>query len=547
MKSASRSLNILLVLPAWRMTSARWKLSDHPYIQKKAFVAPLSLATLAALTPPEHHIDIWDEAVHGMIDEDTEFERDYDLVGVGGYITSIFRAKEVARIFRDRGVPLVAGGAGATASPELYEEHFDALVLGESEIAWPQFLEAFLSGAGEGVFKDTQTVDMASSPPPDWRNLAPALAPAYAVGGVQTTRGCPFICEFCNVWKVFGRKMRTKAVPQVVQEIETLYSHGVRVIDFCEDNFYGARKYCKEILAELIAFNARVDEPVHYYAEISINIARDEEVLELLSEAGFAGLFIGVESPNTDSLKETAKVQNLKGDLVETCLKIQSYGLPIEASMIVGFDHDDPSIFDLQYRFFEAANIALPRVRMLQARPGTDTFDKLMAEGRVLDGEALHEPGTFFDNYLIPNILPHGMSRIELFERYVPLMEKTLDWDNFTSRMRGYLEGITYEPARGKPGAGPGGMPDELRVYVESLDDHVRRNVLEILALTAERAPAQLHSVVTLIVRHSIEVGNLAATKESIARQIAFERDRDLSECLYQRPPLRPEFQLVPA
>jgi radical SAM superfamily enzyme YgiQ (UPF0313 family) len=547
MKDAPRSLNILLVLPAWRMTTARWKLSDHPYIQKKAFVAPLSLATISALTPPEHHVEIWDEAVHGLIDESTSFERDYDLVGVGGYITSIYRAREVARIFRARGIPLVAGGAGATASPELYENDFDALVLGESERAWPQFLEAFLEGSGQGVFKDTQTVDMAASPPPAWGNLAPVLAGSYAVGGVQTTRGCPFICEFCNVWKVFGRKMRTKAVPQVVEEIETLYRHGVRVIDFCEDNFYGARKYCKEILAELIAFNARVDEPVHFYAEISINIARDEEVLELLSEAGFAGLFIGVESPNTASLQETAKVQNLKGDLVETCLKIQSYGLPIEASMIVGFDHDDPSIFDLQYRFFEGANIALPRVRMLQARPGTDTFDKLMAEGRVLDAEALHEPGTFFDNYLIPNILPHGMSRIELFERYVPLMEKTLDWDNFTNRMRGYIEGITYEPARRARGGGSGEMPRELRVYVESLEEDVRRNVLEILALTAEKAPGQLHSVVTLIVRHSIEVGNLAATKESIARQIAFERGRDLSQCLYQRPPLRPEFQLVPA
>jgi hypothetical protein len=126
-------------------------------------------------------------------------------------------------------------------------------------------------------------------------------------------------------------------------------------------------------------------------------------------------------------------------------------------------------------------------------------------------------------------------------------MEKTLDWDNFTGRICRYIEGITYEPALRRPGSGsgPGKMPDQLRAYVESLDDHVRRNVLEILALTATRAPAQLHSVVTLIVRHSIEVSNLAATKESIARQIEFERDRDLSDCLYQRPPLRPEFQLV--
>jgi hypothetical protein len=534
----THSLNILLVLPAWRMTSNRWKLSDHPYVQKKAFVAPLSLATIAALTPPQHTTHIWDEAVHGLIDEATPFEHDYDLVGVGGYITSIFRAKEVARIFRGRGLPVVAGGAGATASPELYEAHFDALVLGESERAWPRFLEAFLEGKGVGVFSDPEVVDMAASPPPRWGNLAPVLGVNYAVGGVQTTRGCPFICEFCNVWKVFGRRMRTKPVAQVVEEITTLYRHGVRVVSFCEDNFYGARKYCKETLAALIALHERLGEQLHYYAEISINIAHDEAVLEQLSRAGFAGLFIGVESPNTESLEESAKVQNLKGDLVEMCHKIQSYGLPIEASMIVGFDHDDVTIFDRQYEFFAAANIVLPRVRMLQARPMTETFDKLIAAGRVLATDALHEPGTFFDNYLIPNIIPHGMTRIELFEHYIPLMERTLDWDNFTARMLGYLAGITYEPARGAGGGGGGRMPDELRTYVESLDPPVRRNVLEILAYTARHAPVQLHSVVTLIVRQSIEVDNLAMTRQSIERQIDFERDLDLGACLYRRPAL---------
>jgi Radical SAM superfamily len=516
------------------MTSSRWKLSDHPYVQKKAFVAPLSLATIAALTPKPHVTHIWDEAVHGLIDEETVFESQYDLVGVGGYITSIFRAKEVAKVFRARSIPVVAGGAGVTASPEQYADAFDVMILGESERIWPRFLEAFATGTRSGVFQDPETVEMTATPPPDWRNLAGELATSYAVGGVQTTRGCPFVCEFCNVWKVFGRRMRTKPVAQVVAEIETLERNGVRVIDFCEDNFYGARKYCKEILAQLISLNERFCESLHYYAEISINIARDDEVLELLSRAGFAGLFIGVESPNVASLEESAKVQNLKGDLVETCRKIQSYGLPIEASMIVGFDHDDITIFDQHHDFFVAANIALPRVRMLQARPGTETYHKLIAAGRVLDEAALHEPGTFFDNYLIPNIVPLQITRLELFERYIALMERTLDWDSFTQRMLGYLHGITYEPARRRnSGAARAKMPEDLRTYVESLEPRVRGHVLEILATTASQAPNQLHSVVTLIVRQSIEVQNLGLTKESIERQIAFERDLDLEGCLY--------------
>jgi radical SAM superfamily enzyme YgiQ (UPF0313 family) len=341
------------------------------------------------------------------------------------------------------------------------------------------------------------------------------------------------------VWKVFGRTMRTKSIPQVIEEVRTIERAGMRVVSFCEDNFYGDRLYSKKILREIIALNATFAEPLRFYAEISINIARDEEVLRLLSAANFAGLFIGVESPNKESLKETAKVQNLKGDLVETCRKIQSYGLPIEASMIVGFDHDDPSIFDLQYRFFQEANIAFPRVRMLQARPGTDTFDKMIPQNRVLDVDKLHEPGTYFDNYLIPNIVFHGMTRAEMFHNYVRLMEKTLDWDNFTDRMMAYLANITYEGALQKPERSNREMPTDLRTYIGSLDEKVRRNVLKILAFCSERAPLQLYNVVTLIVRHSLEVDNLPHTQETIRRQLAFEHDLDLSACVYRGHPSR--------
>jgi radical SAM superfamily enzyme YgiQ (UPF0313 family) len=536
MSELMRPLKILLVLPEWRMTSNRWKLNDHPYIRKKAFIPPLSLATVAAMSPENCETDIWDESVHGLIDDSTVFEKQYDLVGLGGYVTYIFRAKQVARIFRRRGIPVVGGGAGVTASPGDYRDDFDVLILGESERIWPQFLGDFAAGRHKREYHDDGSVEMTLSPPPDWKSVAAVMKESYAVGAVQTTRGCPFICEFCNVWKVFGRTMRTKPIPQVIDEIRTLHDLGMRVVSFCEDNLYGDRRFCKDLLRALIALNATFDEPMRFYAEITINIARDDEVLELLSAANFAGLFIGVESPNTESLKETAKVQNLKGDLVETCLKIQSYGLPIEASMIVGFDHDDESIFDLQFQFFEAARIAYPRVRMLQARPGTDTYDKLMAQDRVLDIDLLHEPDTYFDNYLIPNIVPSGMSRTDEFTHYIRLMEKTLDWDNFTRRMIAYLENITYVPALRRPeDRGPRELPEELRAYIASLDEPVRQNVLKILKVGLERAPLQMYNIVTLIVRHSIEFDNLPHVRASIRRQIDFEKDLDLSRCICRR------------
>jgi radical SAM superfamily enzyme YgiQ (UPF0313 family) len=532
-----RPLKILLVLPEWRMTSKRWKLSDHPYVRKKAFMPPLSLATVAALSPENCETDIWDESVHGLIEHSTVFDKHYDLVGVGGYVTAIFRAKEVARVFRRRGIPVVAGGAGVTASPGDYRDDFDALILGESERIWPQFLEDFAAGRHKREYHDHESVEMTLSPPPDWKSVAAMVKDSYAVGAVQTTRGCPFICEFCNVWKVFGRTMRTKPIPQVIDELRSLYDLGMRIVLFCEDNLYGDRRYCKALLRAIIALNATLDEPLRFYAVISINIARDDEVLELLSAGNFAGLFIGVESPNMESLRETAKVQNLKGDLVEMCRKIQSYGLPIEASMIVGFDHDDESIFDRQFEFFEAASIAYPRLRMLQARPGTDTYDKMIAQDRVLDIDLLHEPNTFFDNYLIPNIIPYGMSRREEFTGYIKMMEKTLDWDNFTRRMIGYVENISYAPALRRPEErGPRELPAELRAYIASLAEPVRQNVLKILAFGLERAPLQMYNLVTLIVRHSIEVDSMPQKRETIQQQIDFESNLDLSRCIYHRP-----------
>lgn len=201
--------------------------------------------------------------------------------------------------------------------------------------------------------------------------------------------------------------------------------------------------------------------------------------------------------------------------------------------MIVGFDHDDLAIFDRQFEFFEAANIVLPRLHMLQARPGTDTYDKLKAQQRVLDTALLHEPGTPFDNYLIPNIIPHGFTRIVWFERYLDLIERTMDWGAFKRRLRGYLEGVTYAPARRRPeGFDDARALAGLEGFVTSMDAALRDDVRAILAFTLDRAPLQLHNVVTLIVRYRLEAGNLPQIRETLREQIAFERELDLALCI---------------
>ena len=519
---------ILLVLPEWRMISRRWKLNDHPYIQKKALFPPIALATVAALTPESFDPAIWDESVHGALDEAAILAGDYRLVAVGGFVTHYDRSCEIGALCRQAGVPVVVGGAGVSAAPQRYRDHFDVLILGEAERVWPEFLQDFAAGRHRREYRDDVTVDMALSPAPRWGQLAPLMAKSYAVGAVQTSRGCPFICEFCTVWKVHGRTMRTKPIPQVMEEIKLLHRLGMEAISFCNDNFYGDRVYCKKVLRELVALNATLDRPLRFYAEVSINIANDEEILELLSTARFAGLFIGVESPNPKSLKEAAKVQNMKGSLSETCRKIQSYGLPIEASMIVGFDCDDTTIFDEQFHFLQDTGIAYPRICMLQARPNTGIRAKMIQEGRVLDITKLHGPGEYFDTFLIPDIIPGGMTRAELLSHSLGLVERLLDWDNFTARLKRYINNISYPPALARPESEGGEAPDQLKAFITSLEPDVRGKVLEILNLCAERAPAQMYNVVTQIVRHSIEAGTLAHTRGTILRQLEFEQGIDL-------------------
>jgi radical SAM superfamily enzyme YgiQ (UPF0313 family) len=524
---------ILLIMPEWRLTTSRWSLNNHPYIKKRAFIPPISLAIIAAVTPDNFEVDIWDESVHGFIDKETRFPVSYEIVGIGGYFTHFFRAVAIANFFKKRGVLVVVGGAGVTASPQAYRDHFDVMILGESENIWPRFLHDFLAGSYKKRYKDKNLVDISLSPKPKWGNIKALMLDNYAVGAIQTSRGCPFRCEFCNVWKVFGRKMRTKTKQQVIEEIEEISDAGMKHIAFCEDNFFGNPKYTKEILRALIDLNKTQTVPLYYYTEISINIASDDEVLKMLADAGFAGLFIGVESPSRDSLSESKKVQNLKGDLIENCNKIQSYGLPVEASMIVGFDHDDEGIFDMQFEFLQKACIPYPRMRMLQARAGTETFGKLMRENRVLDTSKLHSEGTYFDMYLIPNIIPAKMTRISLFEHYIELLERLYDWDNFTERMIGFIDIIVYIPERDrKPEVRDPDrkLPQELTNFISLLGEKERQCVVKILNHTANKAPHQLYNVVSIIVRQQLEAQNLEITRKSIMNQIEFERNLDLSK-----------------
>ncbi|MDY0094155.1 MAG: radical SAM protein [Candidatus Vecturithrix sp.] len=204
----------------------------------------------------------------------------------------------------------------------------------------------------------------------------------YHKAGIQTTRGCPFNCEFCDIVVLFGRKVRCKAVSQVINELREAAKYQAHSIFFTDDNFVGNPKYAKQLLRTMIEFHKTEHISFDYMTQASINLARDEELLQLLYEAHITKVFAGIESPRKDSLKETNKSQNLHSDLAADVKKIQSYNIGVAAGMIVGFDHDDVHIFQEHFEFMMTSHVTWVMTGLLQAFPNTPLYDRIAREQR---------------------------------------------------------------------------------------------------------------------------------------------------------------------
>ena len=517
--------NILLVCAHFDAEFSNWVYHQIPRrLQKKAFITPLHLATVAALTPKEIGVQIWDEPVHGLIDEHTDFGREYDLVGITAFSSHMRRARKIASILRRRGIPVAIGGPGVTAAPESCRNDFDILFIGEAEKTWPQFLADFQAGNYAKEYRATDLPDLSISPAPRWDSIADVMKSSYVTGGVQVTRGCPFDCEFCGVWQTFGRKMRTKPIGQVVNDVMALKRLGMESILYCSDNFVGNPRYAKEVLRAVTAVNNSFDRPMSFATELDITIARDEEMLALLADANFSGLLIGIETPNKESLKEARKRQNLRGNLVEECRKIQSFGVPIDASMIVGFDHDTPDVFDRQFEFLQEAFIPIPKIHMLKAIDGTELRTRMVGEGRVLDMNRLYRSGSaeYLDAHIYTNILPRKMTRRELLLGYLDLVERIFDWDNFEARMKGFVGNVRRQP--NLPPEDPNsGIVGNLRTVLQAFPNDVQAQINGILAYTEEHARFMMRIVAVLIFRQYFESTRLPSIREEIIQQVEVE------------------------
>jgi len=349
-----------------------------PFISKKACFPPLGLLTVAAMLPRQWDLKLVDLNVASVSDAQLEWA---DYVFVSAMLAQVASAREVIARCSRLGKTVVAGGplftTGHAAFPEV--KHF---VLGEAEDMMPELVADMISGDLKTLYRRVQRPDIRLTPVPRWDLIK---FRHYALMAIQFSRGCPFNCEFCDIIVMNGRVPRLKSNEQMIRELDSLVDEGwTDPIFIVDDNFIGHRAGVKAFLRELIAWKQRRGIRLQFTTEASLNLADDQELLDLMVRAGFKKVFVGIETPQMDGLLECAKVQNAKRDMLSAVKTIQKSGLEVMGGFIVGFDSDKPNIFERQIKFIQEAGVVTAMVGLLQALPGTRLFSRLKQEGRIL-------------------------------------------------------------------------------------------------------------------------------------------------------------------
>ncbi|HSF80477.1 MAG TPA: B12-binding domain-containing radical SAM protein [Anaerolineales bacterium] len=371
-------MKILLVYPEFPDTFWSFK-HALKFIKKKAASPPLGLITVAAMLPSAWEKQLVDLNVTKLTPKDMAWA---DYIFISAMIVQREAARELITCCKDFGVKVVAGGPLFTMEHEQFPE-VDHFVLNEAEITLPLFLVDLANGCAQKVYTTDKYPDIRQTPAPLWQL---ANLKHYDTVSIQFSRGCPFSCDFCNVTALLGHRPRTKTAAQIIAELDSLYALGWRKsIFFVDDNFIGNKKQIKsEVLPALIEWRkGKIGMP--FSTEASINLADDPELLSLMTQAGFDTVFVGIETPNEDSLVECSKNQNKGRDLIESIKRLQRAGLQVQGGFIVGFDNDPPSIFQQQIEFIQKSGIVMAMVGLLQAPPGTRLYERMQQEGRVVN------------------------------------------------------------------------------------------------------------------------------------------------------------------
>lgn len=413
-------MNVLCVYPPF--APSYWGMEySRRMVDKAGQLPPLGLLTVAALLPREWAVRLCDMQVEPLRDADLAWA---DVVFLSGMLVQREALVAVARRARAAGKRVVCGGPYASALPDEVEPEVDCVVVGEAEELMATLCAALAAGELPRRLVAPRRPDLAASPLPRYELLGKRR---YHSMGVQWSRGCPFSCEFCDIVELYGHRPRFKTEAQLLAELDAIHALGHRgAVFIVDDNFIGNKGAAKSLLRALRDWMVARGHPFDLYTEASINLAEDGELLDLMVAAGFSQVFIGIETPSKEALRETHKLQNARVDLDAAVAAISARGIEVMAGFIVGFDADDGAAVARQRDWILRSPIPLAMSGLLMALPGTRLEGRLKREGRLRQGAG-------GDNFSRPNFVTRG-DEVELLEAYARLLEEIYEPRNLYAR-----------------------------------------------------------------------------------------------------------------
>lgn len=405
MDTTQHQYSLLLINPK-RKLRYLWDFKELCRVMgKKTPVPPLSLPTVAALTPSQYRIRIIDEEVEAI-----DFNFQADIVGITALGNTVKRGYEISDRFRAKGIPVVMGGPQVSFNVEKSLEHADSIVIGEAEGAWLECLKDFEAGKLKPSYKNEKPCEYKISPVPRWDLIQSDKIMAMPV---QVSRGCPYRCEFCVVRNMLGRQHRYRNIDNVIEEIKALPK---RQLTFADDNLTADKKYAHELMERLIPLK------VSWMCQASLDLCDHPDLLSKMARAGCTSILMGIESLDEEALKEAGKYQN-KIEKFERGIKtIHDHGIHVIGSFIVGFDTDRLDAFDKIFDFTMKNGITMISFNVLTAYPGTDLYDRMKEEGRInnVDTDMLG---------IYPTMRYNHISQTEMFSTFFAMTEKMFSYE----------------------------------------------------------------------------------------------------------------------
>jgi radical SAM superfamily enzyme YgiQ (UPF0313 family) len=395
--------------------------------------------------PADWEVRLVDRNIETLKDADLEWA---DLVLTGGMLPQQRDCLEVIRMARSLGKTVVVGGPDATSSPHIYQEAHHR-VLGEGEVTIPLFLEDLRRGAARPIYQDERKADVSGSPTPRFELLKFHL---YNHIGIQWCRGCPFNCEFCDIIELFGRVPRAKTPDQILRELQTLHDLGYRGhVDLVDDNFIGNKKLVKQFLPILKTWLEERGWPFEFTTEASINLADDQELMRLMQEVGFFAIFVGIESPDEETLYAMQKRQNTRRSIVESIDKIYRHGMFVNAGFILGFDSERGSVARGIVECIEETSIPAAMVGLLYALPNTQLTRRLAAEHRLHENFDT-QPAGIGDQCTAGINFDPCRPRVDILRDYLTVIEQVYEPRKYFARVRRVGRVLDGSRRRYRPG-----------------------------------------------------------------------------------------------